>query len=201
MYYEPPRLNQYTEGASLALAPQSWPRRCSRVILQQQPGLPSGEGAHPIVCLSHARACDVSHSSLTQAGTGGRSLWVERKCESRSLTTSCTMDPEGRPDPLRTAPASPETPLAGPVTIQDANRCGFHVNRREFESCPIGRIECCLQGPLLNRPDRMLARSHHPNCSLQRLGRRPAWSCVHPSPQGIESPAISGRFTRLDLVS
>jgi hypothetical protein len=38
-------------------------------------------------------------------------------------------------------PASLEAPLheSGDYLIQDANRYGFHVNRREFESCPMGR--------------------------------------------------------------
>jgi len=31
---------------------------------------------------------------------------------------------------------------------QGANRCGFHVNRWEFESCPVGRIEEPSEGPL-----------------------------------------------------
>jgi hypothetical protein len=52
--------------------------------------------------------------------------------------------------------ASPES---GDYLIQSANQCGSHVNRWEFESCPIGRIEDPSEGPLLARPDRM-ASSH-----------------------------------------
>jgi len=45
-------------------------------------------------------------------------------------------------------------PEPGDYLIQDANRCGFHVNRWEFGSCPIGRIEVPSEGPLLARADR-----------------------------------------------
>jgi hypothetical protein len=87
-------------------------------------------------------------------------------------------------------------PWSGDCLIQDPNRCGFHVSRREFESCPVGRIDEPSEEPLLARPDRMPVLSHHPNCSLQYLGRSLAWSCLHPASQGIQSPAIPGRFSR-----
>ena len=71
-------------------------------------------------------------------------------------------------------------PESGGYLIQGANRCGFHLNRWEFESCPVGRIEVPSAEFFLDRPDRPLALEHHPCRSFPHLGRAPAWSCHDP---------------------
>jgi hypothetical protein len=53
----------------------------------------------------------------------------------RAATSPSTSPGVGVNRPGFSGGSSPES---GDYLIQDANRCGFHVSRREFESCPIG---------------------------------------------------------------
>ena len=99
----------------------------------------------------------------------------------------------------RTASDPPEAPLpdSGDYLIQDGNRSAFHVNRREFESCPVGRIEEPSYGPLLARPDKMPVLRHHSNRWSPHFGRTPTWLGMDPSFQGIVSLENPARITRM----
>jgi len=87
------------------------------------------------------------------------------------------------------------SPEFGEYLIQDANRCGFWVNRREFESCPVGRIEEPSEGHLLVGQDRMPVLRHHSNGPFPHFGEYLCTLALPPSSQGIASPAIPRRFT------
>ena len=78
--------------------------------------------------------------------------------------------------------------LSPDYLIQDASRCGFHVNRREFESCPVGRIEDPTVGPFLARPDRTAT-----SMSLPRRYGSGAGIAPHPT-------ATSGNWNRVSYL-
>jgi hypothetical protein len=69
------------------------------------------------------------------------------------------------------------------------------LRRQRSQVRILSGVEEPCEEPLLARLDRTLALGHHPNRSFPHLGRALAWSYVHPSSQGIRSPAISGRFS------
>jgi len=87
-------------------------------------------------------------------------------------------------------PGSPEPPLpeSDDYLTQDANRCGFHLNRPEFESCPVGRIEEPSEGPLLARPDR---NGHRVQGHAERNTWQPSSRPADPATRTSLSPRTS----------